>query len=278
MSILLDSLRKSETQRKFGDTPSIHSTQQYGSNVPLPKQWVAVSMIILAASVVTWFGWQQYAGPGGGLSSSQASGVELAVSEPEESAPPTTEAPPEPGPSGADAGTPVERLSQAAEPEASKPEVTEPATSGDAVPSSPMDRIAGFVAEDESELEEAGLDGQEMASNMEDQVAEESQPGPDAETEFAEVAAAAPERRARVEPPDSEPLTYWQLPQSLRGDMPEFKITVLVYADTPEDRFILINGERLKEQEELETGVVLQEIRRDGAVFSYRHYRFLVKS
>jgi hypothetical protein len=31
------------------------------------------------------------------------------------------------------------------------------------------------------------------------------------------------------------------------------------------------------EKEELAPGVILDEIRRDGAVFSYRNYRFLVK-
>ena len=52
---------------------------------------------------------------------------------------------------------------------------------------------------------------------------------------------------------------------------------MLVYAEKPEDRFLLINGQRLVEKEELTAGVVLEEIRRDGAVFRYRNYRFLVK-
>jgi hypothetical protein len=60
--------------------------------------------------------------------------------------------------------------------------------------------------------------------------------------------------------------------------MPEFKITVLVFAESAEDRFLLMNGERLREGDEVEGGVVLEEIRRDGAVFSYRQTRFLVKS
>jgi general secretion pathway protein B len=60
--------------------------------------------------------------------------------------------------------------------------------------------------------------------------------------------------------------------------MPEFKISVLVYAESAEDRFILMNGERLLEGDEVEGGVVLEEIRRDGAIFSFRSQRFLVKS
>jgi hypothetical protein len=80
-----------------------------------------------------------------------------------------------------------------------------------------------------------------------------------------------------VEPVASEPISFWQVPQALRDGLPEIRITVLVYAEAVEDRFVLINGQRLVEKEELAPGVVLDEIRRDGAVFSYRKYRFLVK-
>jgi hypothetical protein len=52
---------------------------------------------------------------------------------------------------------------------------------------------------------------------------------------------------------------------------------VLVYAESPEDRFVLVGGQRLVEKDEVDTGVVLDEIRRDGAVFLFRSYRFLVK-
>ena len=79
------------------------------------------------------------------------------------------------------------------------------------------------------------------------------------------------------QPHQSEPISFWQLPQAMRDGLPEFKINVLVYAEKPEDRFLLINGQRLVEKEELTAGVVLDEIRRDGAVFRYRNYRFLVK-
>ena len=86
------------------------------------------------------------------------------------------------------------------------------------------------------------------------------------------------ERSSRLQPHEPEPISFWEVPQSLRDDMPEFKINVLVYAEKPEDRFLLINGLRLKEHNELSDGVVLDEIRPDGAVFRYRKYSFLVKN
>ena len=54
-------------------------------------------------------------------------------------------------------------------------------------------------------------------------------------------------------------------------------VSVLVYAVRPQDRFVLVSGQRLVEKDEIEGGVVLEEIRRDGAVFQYRNYRFLMK-
>jgi general secretion pathway protein B len=93
------------------------------------------------------------------------------------------------------------------------------------------------------------------------------QPGADSE----DTASPEPQRAA------SEPITYWELPQGVRDSLPELRISVLVYAEQPQDRFLLMSGQRMVEKDEYEGGVVLDEIRRDGAVFLYRKYRFLVK-
>jgi general secretion pathway protein B len=95
---------------------------------------------------------------------------------------------------------------------------------------------------------------------------------------------AATRDQAPVEPPpatprprETEPISFWELPQSVRDSLPDLRITVLVYAEQPGDRFVLIGGNRVVEKDQLQDGVVLDEIRRDGAVFTYRNYRFLVK-
>ena len=76
----------------------------------------------------------------------------------------------------------------------------------------------------------------------------------------------------------TEPISYWQLPQSVRDSLGELRVSVLVYAENPQDRFLLVNGQRLREQESLEDGLLLLEIQRDRAIFSYRDYRFQLKS
>ena len=109
----------------------------------------------------------------------------------------------------------------------------------------------------------------------------EPEPTPEQEPAGASVTSATEQkaalRAAASQPQATEPISFWELPQSVRDSLPELRITVLVYADRSEDRFLLMAGRRLFERDEFEPGIVLDEIRRDGAVFLYRNYRFLVK-
>jgi general secretion pathway protein B len=97
----------------------------------------------------------------------------------------------------------------------------------------------------------------------------------------SEAPAARPTTKEPPEPNDAaqsrQPglISYWQLPETVRESLPALRITVLVYAEQPEDRFLLMDGRRWTEGDELGDGLRLQEIRRDGAVLSYRLYRFL---
>jgi general secretion pathway protein B len=78
-------------------------------------------------------------------------------------------------------------------------------------------------------------------------------------------------------PHEPAPISYWELPDAVRADVPEIKYSVLVYDTDPSQRFVLINGQRLAEGDSVQPGLVVREIRRDGVVFSYRLYRFLVE-
>ena len=73
------------------------------------------------------------------------------------------------------------------------------------------------------------------------------------------------------------PIGYWELPDAVRAEVPEIKFSVLVYASKPADRFVLINGQRFAEGDAVQSGLEIKEIRREGVVFSYRLYQFLIK-
>ena len=91
------------------------------------------------------------------------------------------------------------------------------------------------------------------------------------------AASQEPVTVTKNEPREPAPISYWELPDAVRADIPEIKFSVLVFAKKPADRFVLINGQRLAEGDSPQSGLVVKEIRRDGVVFSYRLYQFLVE-
>lgn len=65
-----------------------------------------------------------------------------------------------------------------------------------------------------------------------------------------------------------------QLPASVREGLPEIRMSLHYFTNDPSLRLVRINGETLREGREISPGLRLEEITSDGAVFTYRHYRF----
>lgn len=98
----------------------------------------------------------------------------------------------------------------------------------------------------------------------------------------ATVAAAAPPPAPApaAAPPAAAPVeqlpAYWQLPYNVRKELPELKLSMHVYSATPAQRFVVLNGNRQVEGDELGGEVSIAEIRSDGVVLIYHGQRFLV--
>lgn len=253
MSILLDALKKSEEQRQLGKTPDIHDTVDHkptGGRKPA-QLWLPLAMIVVAVVAMSWFGLKQYREPemesvSGEPAVSQRQAPQAGV-EPEQA---------EPGPTPR---TPVESFKAPAE----QAVAVESASTG----------------QDEQRRQELAQSfNQFKKPEPETAVTESANTDPVVQEETVPVATA--ERQSAeptpVQPHKSAPISYWELPQNVRDSLPEFNITVMVYAEKPEHRFLLINGQRMVEKDDV-NGVVLEEIQRHGAVFRYRNYRFLVK-
>jgi len=277
MSILLNALKKSEAQRQVGGPPDIHSPVQLAPEKhSAGNRWLFWVLLTLAVALLGWFGWQQYfpsaadeapvqvaesgSGPAPSKEAPEAAEDMRAATEmvgTQESAPVVTNFPPT---RGVDEEQRKKELSQSFTRFEAEPQ----AAAGEQVPAEP-DTESGSESMDQ------------VASTMESiapqQTAEQEPGAPSRQRQ----SRSSPDDAASSQPKESEPISFWQVPQNLRDNLPEFRITVLVYAENPEDRFVLINGVRLLEKEELVSGVTLDEIRRDGAVFRYRNYRFLVK-
>lgn len=96
---------------------------------------------------------------------------------------------------------------------------------------------------------------------------------------FATTSAATTTSGATLanpaQPGDHTPM-YWELPLNVRKDLPALKLTMHVYSNEPKQRFVVLNGNRQVEGDDLGAEVKLSEIRADGVVLEFHGQRFLV--
>ncbi len=78
-------------------------------------------------------------------------------------------------------------------------------------------------------------------------------------------------------PERSEFLRSWELPLAVRRELPELRLSIHVFSPQAQDRFVLINGERRLEGDDLGGGASLVEIRREGVLVRFRDYSFLLE-
>jgi general secretion pathway protein B len=251
MSFLLDALRKSENQKQLGNAPTIHSTENLGKPPRRRLKPVVFVLILLPALLVlSWYVWQLF------LSSSSIEHTRPVTRSMTE---PFTE-------STAEVVTENEAL----------PAIPQNLPPGNRVSA---ERTPVETFEPQSPVEESGRDIQaspkpSVEAIMIDQLSEVTEPEPDGPV-VLEVEASQSQAE-ELQLPRTEAISYWQLPESIREEMPDLRISVLVFSEMPESRFIIMNGRRIVEGDEFLPGLVLVEIRRLGVIFSYKHYQFIV--
>ena len=258
MSFLLDALRKSENQKHLGDVPTIHSSPGPELNSRSPFKPGLIALVLLpAVLVVAWYSWQSW-GQTETATEIPARPAELGKAKVVDAAPAALESvlpegPPDVIQSSASSAerTAVERFSAPA----SNPSIVQEQDPGVATGPSAV-QMETARAESLSPPEREGL--QDSGS----------------QTDVSTPVSVPQERDYRE--PQLSTISYWRVPESVRQEFVQPKISVLVYAQQPEERFLIMNGQRVTEGDEPQPGLVLREIRRDGAVFSYRLYRFLV--
>jgi len=250
MSILLDALRKSEKNRQPQEVPTIHSEDQSGLAPESLKAGPLALLLIVALFTSGWFVWHQYQAPAGSYQPpvTLAAGKSGVVAEPakeplvvDRESPQPPAADPATDDTASQKRTPVESYKQP------------PKSASQSQP------VAASATSTTDRAQSAG------AGNV-------SQPVP---TPSKSPTTTAPAEQS--DPRQPAPISYWELPDAIRASVPEIKFSVLVYANDPDNRFVLINGQRLGEGDSLQSGPVVKEIRRDGVVFSYRLYQFLVE-
>lgn len=70
--------------------------------------------------------------------------------------------------------------------------------------------------------------------------------------------------------------TLQTLPASVKETLPPIHISVFVYSDDPNSRIVNINGQSVREGQDLVDGLTVEEIVPDGVILNYETYRFHV--
>lgn len=259
MSILLEALRKSEKDQREPKVPDIHADDE-SSRLPDAIQTGPLAvLLVLALFASGWFVWNQYQAPAvdNQPSMTPAAGEVATLTQPIKNQQKTDQA------------ATAKRDSRDQQPDLNV--------------ENPAERTRTPVEsyqEATDNISRAGSGSAKMAAaNTQDQAVNQlagqkgNRPAATENTDSKQLA----EGKKQAPRHELAPISYWELPDAIRADVPEIRFSVLVYSKQPGERFVLINGRRLAQGDSVQAGLVVKEIRRDGVVFSYRLYQFLVE-
>lgn len=278
MSYILNALRKSEAQRRLGESPDL-STAVPGPPPKRPgrRRFPLLLLLVLGAGLTVvaavWISDRPLpwlAGPGPEASES------IALETPDE--------PSDPIPESAAAETLAVEDSEPAAPPAESAvtpviDRRSPAQQPATVVSRPAPQRSVDVPRPPAERERL-VESAEEAQRLIDE-ARAAAPTAPQEARIPEPSVSPSER----ESPSTEPwaperaefVRKWELPLAVRRDLPSLSLSIHVFSIEPAARFVLINGERRVEGDDLGQGASLVEIRREGALVQFRDYRFLLE-
>ncbi|QOC24022.1 general secretion pathway protein GspB [Wenzhouxiangella sp. AB-CW3] len=300
MSFILDALRKSEARRRAGEVPDLHSSQDDGRysrrrwRRPFRHLlWVVPLFLVIGGvgAYLTQPGWlplvpqQEPAAPVADVADEELADPEQALADarsadaidtldeaPEEAAEPET----------ADVTEDRRRRSP---PRASERDVSRPAVQRERIVTDHDDAMA--------EIERQAREVEQRARDeATEETTEETRPEdltPATDEPEQEIAEADPDvDEAAVEaltettdgewrPSAAEYVRAWELPLSVRRELPDLNLSIHVFSPEEGSRFVLINGERYVPGDRLADGARLVDIRREGAIVDFREHRFLLE-
>ena len=268
MSLILEALRRSEAERRRGQAPGLFVEQ-----VALPSRrraktpaWAWAMAVALVVVLAAW-GWREFGGRT------------------------------EPASPAADAGAspPVVAPARATDPVAEAARATTEADTNEpfAVARDELDRGSPQEAvSTDPDLrptapEPASLPAPRTSSNLARNPLAEAQTPPDrAQTAPppAGIVAASPAAApvpAAIAPEPTAPAEealprLSELGADERSRLPPLKLSMHVYADEAAQRFVILDGKRLREGDHAGDGIVVEAIRRDGLVLSVHGRRLLL--
>lgn len=264
MSYILEALRKVERQRRVRAVPDLATV--HGPS-PARRVWVPVVVGVLLVNagllaLLLWYRpWAPSAAPPAPLAKAPAAdvaGPPPAASDASAPAPPPGAGPPAPSPAVAPAPPVVAS--------APSPAVT-PAPSPGAAGSGP-----GPTAGVPAPAQQSGAAAPDVPAPM-------VPPAPAAPRVRVTVPAPPGDAAAARDAPRAavKATVPADLPAPFRAAVSQLRLEALVYADSPKDRKVFINGRRYVEGDKLDDGIVVERIVEEGAVLSYLGHRYVLR-
>ena len=253
MSFILDALKKSESDRQRQSGPSLFEVKVAPPRRALPVWAVAIAALLgINVVVVSWMLLRRPA----------------AQQQPQQQAQQQAQrVQPAPLTSAGSGGT--AQMSAADRP----PAGAEGRTASPPTAVAPPPSVAAAQAPAAGAARSSQPTPASGAGGGDDQGAGQTAAGGDPSDYAPAVEPAAPQASGAAAAADGLPL-YQQIVTS--DGLPALHLDLHVFAERPQDRFVMINMHRLGEGDSLPGGVEVDSIRPDGVVLTYRGTRFLL--
>lgn len=252
MSVILEALRRSEAERQRGKAPGLFVEQAPPRRRPggIPRWALAAAAVVLLAVLAAW-GWREWG----------RDAPAIAVTPVVESAAPTV---PPPGAAAPAIDVPVV--------DAPRPAPVESPAADPVRPPPVAGPVAPFPAEaaPPAPAPEPVIVEPERVATVDAAV---PSPAP-APVDPAPAPSVAPPP-ATTTPGEAVP-GLATLSSGERAALPPLKLSMHVYNDDPARRFVIVDGKRLVEGASVADGIVVDAIRRDGAVLAINGRRLLL--
>ncbi len=125
---------------------------------------------------------------------------------------------------------------------------------------------------------EIGIKGKSDPNKTPAIPAEHMQINSNEQREGSEPTRTEPKGETPPEPPVREKLyKFSELPPTVRESLRKFfSITAYMYSSIPSERMVRINDHMMREGQEVDPGIRIEEITADGVILSYKKFRFFV--
>ncbi len=279
MSYILDALKKSEKQRQRGNVPGVTTVQ----DVAVPEagkrpflRYILFWVVVLGAGLLVWWSLSSHSVKPSRVEQvavhkqfSQTATPAPEVAPTEVKTPPVNN-PPASNTSGRDAG--ASRLNTADQKYGVRSKGAAAGLTNQVVKSTQE-----AVSAPTGEKKETQSKGEAEKTLPAEPVLRQSNPVPAPNPAPAvQSAPASSPVEAVIPPPENKIYNLTELPSVVSQGLPQFAVSTHIYSVDPSSRLTRINGQALREGQELSPGLKLEEITSDGVVMRYRNYRFRI--